>query len=40
LRSAGTYSHVHKSLKGSSNSKCVCEAMDKTRSYALEGSGK
>ena len=40
LRSAGTDSHVHGSFKGHSNSKCVYEAMDKTRSYALENSRK
>ena len=40
LRSAGTDSHVLGSCKGRSNSKCVYEAMDKARSYALEYSRK
>jgi hypothetical protein len=40
LRSKGTDSHVLGSCKGRSNSKCVYEAMDKARSYALEYSRK
>ena len=40
LRSQDTDSYVHGSLKGTSYSKCVDEAMDKTRSYVWEDSRK
>ena len=40
MRSPDTDSYVHGSLKGTSYSKCVDEAMDKARSYEWEDSRK